>query len=75
MDLDEPNDTLLVHPGKLQAGRIDPRGDHRMAMAASILGAAGAAVEILDAECVAKSYPAFFDDLEALGVAIQVVAK
>jgi 5-enolpyruvylshikimate-3-phosphate synthase len=46
-----------------------------MAMAASILGAAGAAVEILDAECVAKSYPAFFDDLEALGVAIQVVAK
>jgi 3-phosphoshikimate 1-carboxyvinyltransferase len=75
VDLDEPNDTLRVHPGKLQAGRIDPRGDHRMAMAASILGAAGAAVEILDAECVAKSYPAFFDDLEALGVAIQVVAK
>jgi len=31
-------------------------------------------VEIEGAEAVAKSYPAFFDDLEALGVQIQVVA-
>ncbi|MGB2470287.1 MAG: hypothetical protein ACPIA5_05495 [Flavobacteriales bacterium] len=46
-----------------------------MAMAAAILGAAGAPVEIVNAECVAKSYPAFFDDLESLGVSIQVVAK
>lgn len=75
VDLDEAKDTLRVHPGCPQAGRIDPRGDHRMAMAAALLGAAGAPVEILNAECVAKSYPAFFDDLESLGVAIQVVAK
>ena len=32
-------------------------------------------MEIVNAECVAKSYPAFFDDLESLGVSIQVVAK
>ena len=75
VELDESNDTLRVHPAKPQSGRIDPRGDHRMAMAAAMLGAAGAPVEIVNAECVAKSYPAFFDDLEALGVAIQVVAK
>ena len=75
VDLDEAKDTLRVQPGRPQAGRIDPRGDHRMAMAAALLGAAGAPVEILNAECVAKSYPAFFDDLESLGVAIQVVAK
>jgi 3-phosphoshikimate 1-carboxyvinyltransferase len=75
VDLDEAKDTLRVHPGRPQASRIDPRGDHRMAMAAALLGAAGAPVEILNAECVAKSYPAFFDDLESLGVAIQVVAK
>ena len=36
-------------------------------MAAAILGSAGAPIEIEDAECVAKSYPAFFDDLEAIG--------
>jgi len=75
VELDEANDTLRVHPTKPQSGRIDPRGDHRMAMAAAILGAAGAPVEIVNAECVAKSYPAFFDDLESLGVSIQVVAK
>ena len=75
VDLDEANNALRVHPAKPQSGRIDPRGDHRMAMAAAILGAAGAPVEIVNAECVAKSYPAFFDDLESLGVSIQVVAK
>ena len=36
-------------------------------MAAAILGCAGAPIEIEDVECVSKSYPAFFDDLEALG--------
>jgi 5-enolpyruvylshikimate-3-phosphate synthase len=44
-----------------------------MAMAAAIFGAAGAPVEIVGAEAVAKSYPSFFDDLEALGIAIQVI--
>ena len=53
---------------------MDAHGDHRMAMAAALFGAAGAPVEIVGAEAVAKSYPAFFDDLESLGVHIQVVA-
>ena len=33
------------------------------------------AVEIEDAECVAKSYPEFFDDLEILGATLQIVSK
>ena len=45
-----------------------------MAMAAALLGAAGAPIEIEGAEAVAKSYPSFFDDLESLGVQIQTVA-
>ncbi len=40
----------------------------------SVRASWGAPVEIEGAEAVAKSYPAFFDDLEALGVQIQVVA-
>ena len=74
VDLNEDDDTLTVHPGNVQAGRMDSHGDHRMAMAAALFGAAGAPVEIAGAEAVAKSYPSFFDDLEALGVDIQVVA-
>ena len=60
-------DYLSVYPSKIKPCRINPRGDHRIAMAAAILGSAGAPIEIEDAECVAKSYPAFFDDLEAIG--------
>jgi len=46
---------------------VDPRGDHRLAMALAVaaLGATGPTT-IRGAECVAVSYPAFFDDLEAV---------
>lgn len=50
--------------------RLDPHGDHRMAMAFAVLGtmmARGAGqIEILDPHCVAKSYPGFFGDFEAV---------
>ena len=47
--------------------RIDPRGDHRMVMAAAIAAlAGGTSVEIVGAECVSKSWPSFFEDLEAI---------
>jgi 3-phosphoshikimate 1-carboxyvinyltransferase len=75
VELDEAADAMVIHPGVVTSGRVDAHGDHRIAMAAAVLGAAGAPVEIAGAEAVAKSYPAFFDDLEALGVQIQVVAS
>lgn len=68
-------DEMTIKPGKIKACRIDPRGDHRIAMAAAILGCAGAPIEIVDAECVAKSYPAFFDDIESLGADISAVVS
>ncbi|HAY57094.1 MAG TPA: hypothetical protein DCX49_06620, partial [Flavobacteriales bacterium] len=73
VDLDEATDTMTIHPAPIQAGRIETHGDHRLAMAAALFGAAGAPVEIVGAECVAKSYPAFFDDLESLGLVIHTV--
>lgn len=72
--LDEESDEMTVFPGEVKAGRISSHGDHRIAMAASLFGAAGAPVEIEGVEAVAKSYPSFFDDLEALGIQIQTVA-
>jgi 3-phosphoshikimate 1-carboxyvinyltransferase len=42
-------------------------------MAAAVMGLrAGHAVVIQNAECVAKSYPEFFDDLEVLGARLQM---
>jgi 3-phosphoshikimate 1-carboxyvinyltransferase len=63
----ERPDGLVVHGegAGLKGGRIDSRGDHRIAMAfaAGALGAAGP-VEIAGAECAAVTYPGF---LELLG--------
>ncbi|HOX13571.1 MAG TPA: 3-phosphoshikimate 1-carboxyvinyltransferase [Spirochaetia bacterium] len=54
-----------------EASVVDSRGDHRIAMAAAVAALAGAGpVEIRGAECVSKSYPAFFEDLAALGARV-----
>lgn len=46
------------------SGTIDPRGDHRIAMAFGVLSAAsGNRIEIANPECVAVSYPGFWEDL------------
>jgi len=48
------------------AGRVMTHGDHRLAMAFGVLGAAtGNAIEIDDPACVAVSYPGFWADLAA----------
>jgi 3-phosphoshikimate 1-carboxyvinyltransferase len=51
--------------GRLHGAEIDPRGDHRIAMALAIaaLGAQGETL-IRDAECVAVSFPDFFTRLD-----------
>ena len=53
--------------GKLRGAEIDPRGDHRIAMAFAVagLGAVGE-TKILDAGCAGVSYPTFFAELRRL---------
>lgn len=53
--------------GKLHGAEIDPRGDHRIAMAFAVaaLAAEGATV-IRDADCAAVSFPAFYEELDRL---------
>jgi len=56
--------------GKLHGAEIDPRGDHRIAMAFAVAGlAASGQTRILDADCAAVSYPTFFQDLRRLAEA------
>ncbi|MBO6078626.1 MAG: 3-phosphoshikimate 1-carboxyvinyltransferase [Bacteroidaceae bacterium] len=62
------DNTLTVTGGPAKNYAYNPSGDHRMAMAAAILASAkNVRITISDAECTAKSYPAFFDDFNALG--------
>lgn len=50
--------------GKLHGAEIDPRDDHRIAMAFAVAAlAAGSPTTIRDAECAGVSYPTFYDDL------------
>jgi len=59
---------MEITGGKLQSGEVHSHNDHRIAMALAIaaLGAEGKVV-IEEAQCVAKSYPRFFEDLAWLG--------
>ena len=67
IELNTEEDTLTVRPGPVKQAKLDGRGDHRMVMAAAVLGLAGAPIEIEGIEAVAKSYPDFFDALSEVG--------
>jgi 3-phosphoshikimate 1-carboxyvinyltransferase len=53
--------------GKLRGAKIDPQGDHRIAMALAVaaFGAEGDTT-ILDADCAAVSFPDFFNTMDRL---------
>lgn len=53
-------------PATVQAARIATYDDHRMAMAFSIAGLAADGIQIEDPDCVAKTFPTFFEVLEEL---------
>ena len=60
--------TLTVIPGSYHGCVIDAVGDHRIAMAAAIAATVSSGpVTILGAECVAKSYPTFWEEYKRLG--------
>ncbi len=61
-------DILYVEGIGLTGGTVDAQNDHRIAMAAAIAATVCTApVTILGAQCVAKSYPAFWDEYIRLG--------
>jgi 3-phosphoshikimate 1-carboxyvinyltransferase len=53
--------------GRLHGAEIEPRGDHRIAMAFAIAGlAADGPTVIRDAGCAAVSFPTFFQELDRM---------
>jgi 3-phosphoshikimate 1-carboxyvinyltransferase len=63
--VEEFPDGLRIEPGPVQPAVIRTYGDHRMAMSFAILGCAVPGLEIDDPGCVAKTFPDFFERLEA----------
>jgi 3-phosphoshikimate 1-carboxyvinyltransferase len=73
-DILETRDGLRVNgPCTLHGATVNPHNDHRIAMACAVAGLkAEGRTMILNAECVNKSYPTFFQDLTKLGANIRV---
>ncbi|MBQ2830179.1 MAG: 3-phosphoshikimate 1-carboxyvinyltransferase [Oscillospiraceae bacterium] len=68
-------DTITIRGVRsLRGGTVDARGDHRIAMMAAVLALrAEGPVTVLDAQCVSKSYPAFWRDCARLGMRMEEV--
>ena len=71
--IQEKEGLIIKGPSKMHGAVINPHRDHRIAMACAIaaLGAEGE-TKILEADCVNKSYPNFFKDLQSLGAELIV---
>ena len=69
--IDISEDIMSVTGGRPEGVRVETHDDHRIAMAVAVaaLRATGK-VSIRDSQCVAKSYPGFFDDLRHLGALV-----
>jgi 3-phosphoshikimate 1-carboxyvinyltransferase len=62
-----PDGWTIRGPRRLRGGRVNSRGDHRIAMALAVAAlSADGPVEIEGTECADISYPGFFADLERL---------
>ena len=66
--VEEQPSGLIVHgTGRLTGGTADACGDHRIAMSAAVAACiCEHAVTVTGNECVSKSYPRVWEDLEAL---------
>jgi len=59
--------TVTGVPARPKGGKVEARGDHRIAMLGAVAGAVSRdGVEIEGAESVAISFPGFFDLLDTL---------
>lgn len=70
----EGDDIVICGGTPLAGGTVDAANDHRIAMMAAVAATrCSGPVTILGADCVAKSYPRFFDDYAALGGTVREV--
>lgn len=72
IDIEIKGDEMLITGGHIKGGDCDSQNDHRIAMMLAVLALnSDGLVTIENAECVNKSYPAFFEHLKRLGAGIE----
>jgi 3-phosphoshikimate 1-carboxyvinyltransferase len=68
----EQENKLIIVGGSPKGATFDSHGDHRMAMALSVLGVVCGDTVISGAECVAKTYPEYWETLKRLGGKVDI---
>ena len=66
IEAEEEDDGFVVHPGQPCPAVVRTYDDHRMAMSFTLLGLRAPGIQIADAECVAKTFPDFFEVVDNL---------
>jgi len=68
----EETNRLTITGSKPKGSVIDSKGDHRIAMAFSLLGLIAGETTINNAECVSKTFPQFWDILKNIGGEVKI---
>ena len=73
---EKPDGFIIDGREKLEGGKVEPHGDHRLAMALSVAGLnAQRPVSVVDPDIVAESFPEFYKIMEWLGANLRIEYK
>lgn len=75
IDAEETADGLIIRPGPAQPAVVETYDDHRMAMSFALLGLCSPGIRIARPGCVAKTFPGYWDLLDALRAGTLPVAR
>lgn len=64
--VEEGRDRLRIEPGAIRPAVVETYGDHRMAMAFAVAGLSAPGIRIRDPGVVTKTFPGYFEQLDAL---------
>lgn len=65
-DITVLDDGMVISPVPLHGATLDAHEDHRLAMSFALVGLRVPGITILGPDCVAKSFPRFWDELDRL---------
>ncbi|MGB7116626.1 MAG: 3-phosphoshikimate 1-carboxyvinyltransferase [Anaerolineales bacterium] len=73
---EKPNGFIIDGREKLMGGKVEPHGDHRLAMALTVAGLnAQRPVSVVDPDIISESFPEFYTIMEGLGANLRIEYK
>ncbi len=73
VEVEKRRDGLVIKGGNVRGGVVDSYGDHRIAMAFSVLGLVTDRIVVKNADAVSVSFPNFFEVLKNIGAKVEFV--